>query len=78
MMIKVAVGLSLALAAVVPLATRSEYAVNLLILFFLYVIVAQSWNLLGGFAGQVPAEVLRQRGSARKPEGKGIFGCNGP
>ena len=53
MMIKVAVGLGLALAAVVPLATRSEYAVNLLILFFLYVIVAQSWNLLGGFAGQV-------------------------
>ena len=46
-------GGGLALIALIPLAVQSEYLINLIILFFLYVIVAQSWNLLGGFAGQV-------------------------
>lgn len=45
--------LVLAILALIPLVLHSEYVVNLFILFFLYVIVAQSWNLLGGFAGQV-------------------------
>ncbi len=37
----------------VPSFIRSEYALNLLLTFFLYVVIAQSWNLLGGFTGQV-------------------------
>ena len=41
------------LIALIPMAVHSEYLINLIILFFLYVVVAQSWNLLGGFAGQV-------------------------
>ena len=46
-------GISLAVLGSVPLVLRSEYFLNLLIMFFLYVIVAQSWNLLGGFTGQI-------------------------
>jgi branched-chain amino acid transport system permease protein len=41
------------LSALVPLLTRSEYFINLLIMFFLYVTLSQSWNLLGGFNGQI-------------------------
>jgi branched-chain amino acid transport system permease protein len=41
------------LFASLPLIVRSEYILNLLLMFFLYIIVAQSWNLLGGFTGQV-------------------------
>jgi branched-chain amino acid transport system permease protein len=41
------------LSALVPLLTRSEYIINLLIMFFLYVIISQSWNLQGGFNGQI-------------------------
>jgi branched-chain amino acid transport system permease protein len=40
-------------SALFPLLTRSEYLINLLIMFFLYVILSQSWNLLGGYAGQI-------------------------
>jgi branched-chain amino acid transport system permease protein len=42
-----------ALAGLVPLVVGSEYILNTLVLYFIYVIVAQSWNLLGGFAGQL-------------------------
>ena len=41
------------LLAVVPYATKSEYFINLLIMFFLYVTISESWNLLGGFTGQI-------------------------
>lgn len=41
------------LLSVVPWVTRSEYFINLLIMFFLYVILSQSWNLQGGFNGQI-------------------------
>jgi branched-chain amino acid transport system permease protein len=41
------------LSASVPLLTRSEYFVNLLVMFFLYVTISQSWNLQGGFNGQI-------------------------
>ena len=41
------------LFGLVPLAVKSEYLLNTLVLYFMYVIVAQSWNLLGGFAGQI-------------------------
>jgi len=37
----------------IPFVIRSEYLINLLIMFFLYSTIAQSWNLLGGFTGQV-------------------------
>lgn len=36
-----------------PFALKSEYLTTLLLMFFLYCTIAQSWNLLGGFTGQV-------------------------
>lgn len=42
-----------ALLAAVPLATERRDVLNLLFLVFLYVSLGQSWNILGGFAGQV-------------------------
>lgn len=42
-----------AVLALIPAVTSAEYFLNLLVMFFLYVIVAQSWNLLGGFTGQI-------------------------
>ena len=46
--------IALAALAVVPfLAARSEYAIEVLFLIFLYGSMATAWNLVGGFAGQV-------------------------
>jgi len=42
-----------ALVAAPFLAARSEYAIEVLFLIFLYGAMATAWNLLGGFAGQV-------------------------
>lgn len=42
-----------ALFVIFPFMVRSEYLLNLLVMFFLYVTLAESWNLLGGFAGQI-------------------------
>jgi branched-chain amino acid transport system permease protein len=39
--------------ALVPVILKSEYLINLLVTFFIYVTIAQSWNLLGGFTGQI-------------------------
>jgi len=36
-----------------PILIKTEYLINLLVKFFIYVIIAQSWNLLGGFNGQI-------------------------
>jgi len=41
------------LSALVPLLTKSEYLINLLVMFFLYVTLSESWNLQGGFNGQI-------------------------
>ena len=41
------------LSALIPLLTKSEYLINLLVMFFLYVTISQSWNLQGGFNGQI-------------------------
>jgi branched-chain amino acid transport system permease protein len=41
------------LSASVPWLTKSEYFINLLVMLFLYVILSQSWNLQGGFNGQI-------------------------
>jgi branched-chain amino acid transport system permease protein len=43
----------IALLVYLPFPLRSEYLINLIIKFFIYVIIAQSWNLLGGFNGQI-------------------------
>jgi branched-chain amino acid transport system permease protein len=42
-----------AMLAALPYATGRQDVVNLLFLVFLYVTLSQSWNILGGFAGQV-------------------------
>ena len=39
--------------ALVPLLTRRNDLINLMVLIFLYVCLAQSWNILAGYAGQV-------------------------
>jgi ABC-type branched-subunit amino acid transport system permease subunit len=36
-----------------PLLTESDYVINFFILIFLYVSITQSWNILGGYTGQV-------------------------
>jgi branched-chain amino acid transport system permease protein len=36
-----------------PILIKTEYLINLLVKFFIYVTIAQSWNLLGGFNGQI-------------------------
>src|SRR5919197_274377 len=40
-------------AALVPQVTTRPDLLNLLFLIFLYVTLSQSWNILGGFAGQI-------------------------
>ncbi len=39
--------------ALLPLVVTTEYILNLVILVSLYVLVSQSWNILGGYAGQI-------------------------
>jgi branched-chain amino acid transport system permease protein len=46
-------GLILAAFAVLPLFVRSPYHLHLVILFLLWVGLGESWNLLGGFTGQI-------------------------
>jgi len=41
------------LLACIPLVTKSEYLVTQMIMLFIYVSVSQSWNLLGGYTGQI-------------------------
>jgi branched-chain amino acid transport system permease protein len=41
------------LLALVPLLTKRNDVINLMILIFLYISLAQSWNILAGYAGQV-------------------------
>jgi branched-chain amino acid transport system permease protein len=48
----VALAAALVLAALVPQVTKRQDLLNLLFLIFLYVTLAQSWNVLAGFAGQ--------------------------
>lgn len=50
---RIFIGVGVLIFALLPALVRSEYILNLFLMFFLYVIVAQSWNLLGGFTGQV-------------------------
>jgi branched-chain amino acid transport system permease protein len=39
--------------AVVPLITTKAYTLNIIILIALYTVLSQSWNILGGFTGQI-------------------------
>jgi branched-chain amino acid transport system permease protein len=39
--------------ALLPLGIRGEYSLTILCTLFLYVTTSQSWNILGGYAGQV-------------------------
>ncbi len=36
-----------------PFVVKSQYILSLMITLFIYVILAESWNLLGGYTGQV-------------------------
>ena len=36
-----------------PFVVQSDYLINLCILLFIYITVTQSWNILGGYAGQI-------------------------
>ncbi len=39
--------------AILPLLTRREYIFSIIILVCLYTVLSHSWNLLGGFTGQI-------------------------
>jgi branched-chain amino acid transport system permease protein len=39
--------------ALIPLLTKRNDLINLMVLIFLYICLAQSWNILAGYAGQV-------------------------
>ena len=49
----VGTALALALLGLAPLAVAREDWLNLGVVFFLLVALAQSWNVMGGLAGQV-------------------------
>jgi branched-chain amino acid transport system permease protein len=49
----VVAGLALALLLVFPLAVRNPYLLHLFIMSLLWILLGQSWNLLGGYTGQV-------------------------
>ena len=53
MRIRAALIVALVILAVIPLVIPRADIVNLLFLVFLYITLAQSWNIVGGFAGQV-------------------------
>ncbi len=38
--------------ACLPMVIEKDSTINLLILIFLYIILASSWNILGGYTGQ--------------------------
>jgi branched-chain amino acid transport system permease protein len=43
----------LALLSVFPFFANSDYMLHIAILLFIYMVLASSWNLLGGFTGQL-------------------------
>ena len=46
-------GIIVVLCFFVPFMVKSDYLINLLILLFIYITITQSWNILGGYAGQI-------------------------
>src|SRR4030066_1189302 len=53
LMKKVLLPLLIILLITLPLIVKSQYFLSLMITLFIYVILAESWNLLGGYTGQV-------------------------
>lgn len=47
------IGIVIALCCLLPLVVKSDYLINLFILLFLYITITQSWNILGGYTGQI-------------------------
>jgi len=45
--------LILAVLALVPLIQRNPYILHMMIMVFIWICLGQSWNLLGGYTGQV-------------------------
>ncbi|MBW2031608.1 MAG: branched-chain amino acid ABC transporter permease [Deltaproteobacteria bacterium] len=45
--------LVIAVVAFFPLLVKYEYITSLLITLFIYISIAESWNLLGGYTGQI-------------------------
>ena len=50
---RAALGIGVAVLAALPLIVARSDILNLLFLVFLYITLSQSWNIIGGFAGQV-------------------------
>jgi branched-chain amino acid transport system permease protein len=50
---KVLLALLTLLLISLPLIVKSQYILSLMITLFIYVVLAESWNLLGGYTGQV-------------------------
>jgi branched-chain amino acid transport system permease protein len=50
---KVLLTLLIMLLISLPLIVKSQYILSLMITLFIYVVLAESWNLLGGYTGQV-------------------------
>ena len=48
----VSIGIAIFLA-LVPLLTKRNDLINIMVLIFLYICLAQSWNILAGYTGQV-------------------------
>lgn len=46
-------GIILLAFLLLPLGVKEDYFLNVLIFMFLYIMVAQSWNLMGGFTGLI-------------------------
>ncbi|MGZ5488112.1 MAG: ABC transporter permease subunit, partial [Candidatus Aminicenantales bacterium] len=45
--------LGAAAVLLIPVATRNPYVLHMLIMVLMWVVLGQSWNLLGGYTGQV-------------------------
>ena len=45
--------LGAAAVILIPVATQNPYVLHMLIMVLLWVVLGQSWNLLGGYTGQV-------------------------
>lgn len=48
----VSIILLVVILACLPMVIEKDSTINLLILIFLYIVLASSWNILGGYTGQ--------------------------
>jgi len=47
------IGILIGVCFLLPLIIKSDYLINFFILLFLYISITQSWNILGGYTGQI-------------------------